>query len=181
MKRWKSRQSFRWIGTKHFKEFGGKWPVHCVQGTDGASLHDRLYVPKNSIIIAKGTGIEDDGYSAFEGTCLQQGPWKEKTLDEILSRLGVRKLCVGGLATDYCVKATCLGAKEFGYTVYLLTDACRGVNINNPDDPNRQTPQAQAIIYYLNGQGIEPTDENIALEELRLAGVTFATTDEVLQ
>ena len=65
------------------------------------------------------------------------------------------ELYIGGLATDYCIKAACLDARKIGYTVYLLTDACRAVNL-------------------------KPTDEADALKEMRQAGVIFTTTDEVL-
>ncbi len=142
--------------TKHFKEFGGKWPVHCAHWTNGASLHQKLYIPERSIIVIKGTGIEDDGYSPFEGKCPRKGKWQGKFLDTILCELNINKLYVGGLATDYCVKYACLDARRSGYTVYLLTDACRAVNI-------------------------KPTDETDALEEMRRAGVIFTTTDEILR
>jgi hypothetical protein len=38
-----------------------------------------------------------------------------------------------GLATDYCVKFTVLDALKLGYRVNVITDGCRGVNINAQD------------------------------------------------
>ena len=45
----------------------------------------------------------------------------------------VRKIFVGGLATDYCVKHTVLDGLKRGFKVVLLEDAVRGVNLK-PDD-----------------------------------------------
>src|SRR5205823_2672554 len=53
--------------TRHFKEQGGPWPAHCVQGTPGAAFHPDLRLPQDAVIISKGTDVADDGYSAFEG------------------------------------------------------------------------------------------------------------------
>ncbi len=136
--------------TKHFAEFGGKWPVHCVQGTAGAAFHPDLKLPADTIIISKGTGSEDDGYSAFEGRA-EDG----RTLHEMLQTHGVRKLLVGGLATDYCVRASVLDALKHGYEVVVLTDAIRGVNL-------------------------QPDDSENALREMHAAGARLATTADAL-
>ncbi|MGQ9657118.1 MAG: bifunctional nicotinamidase/pyrazinamidase [Fimbriimonadales bacterium] len=124
--------------TRHFQEFGGKWPVHCVQGTQGAAFHPDLRLPDATVIVSKGTGTEDDGYSAFEGRT-EDG----KTLHEVLQAHGVRRLLVGGLATDYCVRASVLDALRHGYEVVVLTDAIRGVNLQ-PDDSERALQEMQA-------------------------------------
>ncbi|MCS7273569.1 MAG: bifunctional nicotinamidase/pyrazinamidase [Fimbriimonadales bacterium] len=137
--------------TKHFAEFGGKWPVHCVQGTEGAAFHPDLRLPEGTVIISKGTGTEDDGYSAFEGHT-EDG----KTLDEALRARGIKRLLVGGLATDYCVRASVLDALRHGYEVIVLTDAIRGVNLQ-PDDSAR------------------------ALQEMQNAGARLMSTAEALQ
>ncbi len=117
--------------TQHFAEFGGKWNPHCVQGTQGAEFHPELRLPEGTIIISKGTSTTDDGYSAFEGHT-DEG----KTLLELLSERGVETLLVGGLATDYCVRASVLDALKHGFRVKVLTDAIRGVNLQ-PDDSAR--------------------------------------------
>jgi len=137
--------------TKHFAEFGGKWPVHCVQHTHGAAFHPDLKLPDGTVIISKGTGSEDDGYSAFEGRA-DDG----RTLDEILKAHGVQRLLVGGLATDYCVRASVLDALKHGYEVIVLTDAIRGVNLQ-PDDSER------------------------ALQEMQLAGARLMSTSDALK
>lgn len=124
--------------TKHFAAFGGKWPVHCVQNTPGAAFHPALKLPEGTIVISKGTSREDDGYSAFEGRA-DDG----RTLHEVLQAHGVQRLLVGGLATDYCVRASVLDALKHGYEVVVLTDAIRGVNLQ-PDDSERALQEMQA-------------------------------------
>ncbi|BCW95370.1 MAG: bifunctional nicotinamidase/pyrazinamidase [Fimbriimonadales bacterium] len=137
--------------TRHFQQYGGQWPVHCVQGTLGAAFHPDLRLPDGAVIVSKGTGAEDDGYSAFEGRT-DDG----STLDETLRAHGVRRLLVGGLATDYCVRASVLDALKHGYEVVVLTDAIRGVNLQ-PDDSAR------------------------ALQEMQTHGARLLATDEALR
>ena len=111
--------------TKHFAEFGGTWPVHCVQETPGARFHDSLIDDPRIIIVSKGMG-DEDSYSAFDGT----------DLADILRGKGVEEVWVGGLATDYCVKTSVLDALREGFEVKAIIDAMRGVNLE-PGDDNR--------------------------------------------
>ncbi|MFN3974245.1 MAG: isochorismatase family protein, partial [Dehalococcoidia bacterium] len=53
--------------TRHFKPFGGVWPVHCVQGTWGAQFHPNLRLPPDVLIVSKGMDPEQDSYTAFDG------------------------------------------------------------------------------------------------------------------
>ncbi len=90
------------------------WPEHCVQGTRGAEFHPGIarYIPAMQII-TKGDNMTDDGYSAFEGRLdVNGGVSNGPTLGEDLKRRGVTRVFVGGLATDYCVKATVLDALD---------------------------------------------------------------------
>lgn len=109
--------------TKHFTDYGGTWPVHCVQNTRGAEFHPELSDDPRIQIISKGTGDEDN-YSAFDGT----------DLATLLRERGVEEVWVGGLATDYCVKQTVLDARSEGFRVTALADAMRAVNLNPGDD-----------------------------------------------
>ncbi|HEV3470507.1 MAG TPA: nicotinamidase [Pyrinomonadaceae bacterium] len=109
--------------TRHFKAFGGTWPVHCVQGTRGAEFHESLRDDPRIRVVSKGLGDEDD-YSAFDGTGLA----------DQLRREGVSEVWVGGLATDYCVKQTVLDALGEGFRVTAVEDAMRGVNLRPGDD-----------------------------------------------
>jgi uncharacterized protein (DUF302 family) len=52
----------------------------------------------------------------------------------VLRDLDVRRLFVGGLATDYCVHASVLDARSHGFDVVLLADAIRGINAQAGDE-----------------------------------------------
>lgn len=131
----------------HFKAYGGVWPPHCIQETSGAEYHPDLELPDQVEIISKGVDVDDDGYSAFDGTSQQGTPF-----GRLLERDGVGHLYVGGLATDYCVRASVLNAKDRGFAVTLLVDAVRAVDV-------------------------QPEDGEQAIEEMRTAGVEIATLD----
>jgi len=111
--------------TKHFKAYGGTWPVHCVQNTNGAEFHPDLLDNKHIRIISKGLG-DADSYSGFYLTDLALQ----------LHRLGVREVWVGGLATDYCVKNTVLDALREGFKVKAIKNAMRPVELE-PGDGKR--------------------------------------------
>ena len=110
--------------TRHFRAFGGVWPVHCVQGTSGAAFHPALRLPGGTVVLSKGIDPELDGYSAFEGVTVDG-----RMLAELLRELQVRKLYISGLATDYCVLCTTREALRSGFEVTVLTDAVAGVDI----------------------------------------------------
>ena len=117
-----------------FKEQGGPWPPHCVQGTPGAQFAPGLELPRDVIIISKATRPQEEAYSGFEGT----------DMDEKLKALGVKRLFVGGLATDYCVLGTVKDALKLGYRVYLLLDAIRAVDVN-PGDGERAIEEMKSL------------------------------------
>jgi nicotinamidase/pyrazinamidase len=109
--------------TTHFAEFGGAWPPHCVQDTPGAALHAALRLPAGAEMVSKGTGAEEDAYSCFQARAADGTDFST-----LLARRGIRRLFVGGLATDYCVKATALDARQAGLEVVVLEDAVRAVD-----------------------------------------------------
>jgi nicotinamidase/pyrazinamidase len=100
-----------------FKENGGLWPKHCVQNTEGAQFADNLKLPPEVFIINKGDRPEFDAYSGFQGTLLES----------LLRERGVKRIFVGGLATDYCVLNTVLGGLNLGFQVFWLADASKGI------------------------------------------------------
>jgi nicotinamidase/pyrazinamidase len=109
-----------------FKQQGGIWPVHCVQGSEGAELDPALDREDVDLVFDKGTNQQTDGYSAFE----------TPELAEILREHGIDKLTVVGLATDYCVKNSALDAERDGFQVRVDTSAIRGVEVQ-PGDSER--------------------------------------------
>lgn len=108
--------------TKHFAEYGGVWPPHCVQGTKGAEFHKDLIDDPRIVVVSKGLG-DRDCYSAFD----------ETNLEEQLKKKGIEELVVGGLATDYCVKNTILDGLKKGFKVKAVKDAMRAVEIKEGD------------------------------------------------
>ena len=139
--------------TPHFDT----WPAHCVQDTNGAELHPDLEIVASDILLSKGTATYEDlendptadadGYSGWGGES-QDG----KTLETIIEpRTNIEKVRVfiGGLATDYCVKATALDvADRFRdderVTLYLLRDAIRAVGIEPAHEPDALAAMEEA-------------------------------------
>lgn len=135
-----------WHPVNHcsFKSQGGIWPAHCVAGTPGAAFHPGLATDRVAHVISKATRPEEEAYSGFQGT----------ELAELLRKRGIRRVFVGGLATDYCVKATALDAAKHGFAVTVLEDAIRGVEVH-------------------------PGDCARALEEMKRAGVRLMRTEDL--
>ena len=114
--------------TSHFKPYGGPWPVHCVEMTQGAAFHPDLCLPGSNIVITKGEQPDRPGYSVFEGHTSEGKPFLTDLLEREIGRLRV-----GGLATDYCVRASVLDALAEGFEVSLLGDAIAGVDLDKGD------------------------------------------------
>jgi nicotinamidase/pyrazinamidase len=114
-----------WHPPRHcsFHEQGGPWPVHCIAGSPGSLPPASFQAPATATIIHKATAEDKEAYSAFQDT----------PLDGHLRAARVKRLFVGGLATDYCVLNTVKDARRLGYEVCLLTDGIRAVNVR-PED-----------------------------------------------
>jgi nicotinamidase/pyrazinamidase len=102
------------------------WPDHCVQGTEGAAIAKAIDIPQAELIIRKGFHNDVDSYSAFleadkETKTGLAGYLKERRIDTVF---------VTGLATDFCVAWTALDARAAGLNVYVVDDACRGIDLN---------------------------------------------------
>jgi len=124
-------------------ELGGlpqvMWPAHCVQGTRGAELHDALERSRITAVFRKGIDSGIDSYSGF----YDNGHQKATGLGDWLTQNKVDRLYVLGLATDYCVKFTCLDARQPGLDVWLIEDGCRAVNLA-PDDGEKAIAEIRA-------------------------------------
>jgi nicotinamidase/pyrazinamidase len=129
----------------HFHKHGGPWPYHCLQDSPGAEFASKLDTGEFDEIISKGTAPHTHGYSAFDDNDLAQR----------LRARGITRVFVAGLATDYCVRATALAARDAGFETVVLTDAIAAVNV-------------------------KCTDEADALREMAAHGVRFATTEQLL-
>jgi nicotinamidase/pyrazinamidase len=101
----------------------GIWPVHCVQGTEGAELYAGLDRSKLDHVVDKAQNPNTQGYSSFHGG----------NLADVLRERDVDHVYVAGLATDYCVKYTVLDAAELGLDVTVVEDAVRGIEVNPGD------------------------------------------------
>ena len=127
------------------------WPVHCVQGTLGASFAPGLDLGRVAHIAQTGMDPAVDSYSGF----FDNGRRHATGLEAFLRARGVSKVTVMGLATDYCVKWTALDAASLGFSTEVVVDGCRGV-------------------------GLTPADIPAALDELRAAGVALATSQDLV-
>jgi nicotinamidase/pyrazinamidase len=105
-------------GHPSFVASGGRWPPHCLQGTPGAAFHPGLELPPETVTVVKGTRFDRDQLSAFD----------ETGLAERLTRDGVRRLWIGGLAQDVCVRASALDALAAGFEVHVIVAGTRPVS-----------------------------------------------------
>ena len=136
-----------WHPAQHcsFQSSGGPWPEHCVAGKPGARFAAGLLLPPSVRIISKAMTPQSEAYSGFQGTDLAAQ----------LTSAGCTRVFIGGLATDYCVRATALDARSAGMEVIVLEDAVRAVD-------------AKA------GDGVR------ALKEMREHGVQLLSTERVI-
>lgn len=128
-----------------FAAQGGPWPEHCVAGTPGAEFAPELHIPAGTTIVSKATNAQDEAYSVFKGTGLLQQ----------LQAAGVKRVVLGGLATDYCVRFSGADARAAGLDVVILQDAVCAVDVHTGDGER-------------------------ALRELAAAGAAMATSAELI-
>lgn len=112
-----------------FQAQGGPWPPHCVAGTAGSDYVPGLRLPGAAIHVLKASTAHADAYSGFQGTDLASD----------LHGRGIRRLIVGGLATDYCVLNTVRDGIDLGFEVVVLSDAVRAVNVKPGDGAKAET------------------------------------------
>ena len=105
------------------------WPVHCVQGTNGAEFAPGLDVNKFEHVFHKGTDKNIDSYSTF----FDNGHFKSTGLETYLHKKGIQDLYIAGLTTEYCVKYSVLDARSLGFNVYVIENACKPVDLKEGD------------------------------------------------
>lgn len=114
-----------------FQSQGGPWPPHCVRDTPGADFSSELSIPASAVIISKGTQKDSEQYSTFYG---RDAAGHRQS--DLMKKIGVRRIFIAGLATDYCVLNSVKDALAEGYEVYVIADAVCAVNIH-PGDGRR--------------------------------------------
>jgi nicotinamidase/pyrazinamidase len=125
-----------WHPVRHpsFVAFGGSWPAHCLQDTEGAGFHPDLLLPDSAVIVTKGVRFDRDQYSAFDETGLAAE----------LRRSGITRAWVGGLAQDVCVRATVLDARREGFATMVIADATLPVTSEGGEQANGEMRRAGA-------------------------------------
>ena len=126
------------------------WPDHCIQGSRGAEFHPGLETGRAELVLRKGFRTEIDSYSAF----VENDRTTSTGLAGYLRERGLRRIFLAGLATDYCVAWSALGAVSAGFEAILIEDACRAIDLGG--------------------------SLGRALEELRAAGAGVATASDIL-
>ncbi len=101
------------------------WPDHCVQNTHGAAFHADLALPHAELILRKGFRRALDSYSAFA----ENDHTTTTGLAAYLRERGFTRLHLAGLATDYCVAYSALDAAAAGFSVIVIEDACRAIDL----------------------------------------------------
>lgn len=116
------------------------WPAHCVQNTSGAAFHRLFDTSGLDAIFQKGVNPEIDSYSGF----FDNGHARSTGMGDYLNKRGIGTVYVCGLATDYCVKATALDAISLGFETFVISDACRGVDLQPGDSEKALAEIAEA-------------------------------------
>mgnify|MGYP006293135403 CR=1 FL=1 len=105
------------------------WPVHCVQGTEGAEFADDLKMEKVQKVFKKGVDAGIDSYSGF----YDNGHKRATGLAEYLREKKVDRVFIVGLAADVCVKFTAMDALNEGFKTVVVSDGTRAVNLQEGD------------------------------------------------
>lgn len=130
-----------------FKERGGPWPPHCVQMREDANFSPKLDQSNLSMVIRKGFNPDKEQYTAFD---------EVSQFGDMLKARGIKRIFVGGVATDYCVHDSVLGALDEGLEVYVLLDAVRPINA-------------------------QPGDEERALEDMKSRGAKLISSKDIAE
>lgn len=125
-----------WHNGSHcsFKDYGGQWPEHCVQGTHGAAIYKPILdvIKKKNLhvyYIQKGKVLEE--YTAFLGRIATWPNWiSYKTSNDNYMNFHkdeVVEIC--GLAGDICVMNTAIALKAVNPVIIEEMTAC--IDSNN--------------------------------------------------
>lgn len=126
------------------------WPTHCVQGTHGADFAPGWDVQRLQKIIHKGVDKNVDSYSTF----FDNEHRRATGLNDYLKEKMIKDVYIAGVATDYCVKFSVLDALELGYNVYVIADACKGVNLIAEDSKKALDDMRYAGAHIIESQHV---------------------------
>jgi len=102
------------------------WPDHCVQGTWGAEFYHALDIPHAALVLRKGMARPIDSYSAF----YENDRTTPTGLTGYLRTRGLSRVFLAGLAFDFCVRCSAEDAQREGFAVFVIEDACRGIDMD---------------------------------------------------
>ncbi|MCX7025920.1 MAG: bifunctional nicotinamidase/pyrazinamidase [Spirochaetes bacterium] len=136
--------------------FSGKpgmlWPDHCLAGSPGADFHPGLSTARARLILRKGTNPRLDSYSAF----YENDGDTSTGLAAWLSGIGVKRIVIAGLATEYCVRATALDGLKSGFSIDIAVDCVGAVEASPGDGEKSLTEMAAAGCRLLDIEEIRP-------------------------
>jgi nicotinamidase/pyrazinamidase len=94
-----------------FKENGGQWPSHCVQGTEGASIYKPLMIAANTnqnvFLLFKGKNKDKEEYSALQDENSKYVAMSIITRYYLVPSDDTKvTIDICGIAGDYCVLET---------------------------------------------------------------------------
>lgn len=124
------------------------WPDHCIPGSSGAAFHSDLAVDTINLIVHKGLDKVLDSYSAF----FENDGTTPTGLEGYLRGLGITQVVIGGLATDYCVYFSAKDAVKCGFSVFLLEDGVRGVDVPEGNLEKTVDDMKQSGVVFISSQ-----------------------------
>lgn len=127
-----------------------KWPDHCVQDQWWSQLQSPLQDNDFDQMILKAYKSEEDSYSGFQGTFL----------NEYLRSKWIKNVFVAGLATDFCIKFTALDSVKLWYETFVVNDAIKSVFPEN--DPSNFEEMKTAGIVRISSEEIIKVLKKIA-------------------
>lgn len=117
------------------------WPDHCVQGTRGAAFHSGLDVPHAELVLRKGYRRDIDSYSAF----YENDHVTPTGLIGYLRERELTRVFLAGLAYDFCVRYSAEDAHRAGFSVVVIEDACRGIDVDDSIAATRREFTAMGV------------------------------------
>ncbi|MBU3029096.1 bifunctional nicotinamidase/pyrazinamidase [Paracoccus marinaquae] len=118
------------------------WPRHCVIGSDGAGFHPDLALDRADLVIRKGFRAGIDSYSAF----FENDHATPTGLAGYLRDRGLNELTFVGLAHDFCVAWSAVDAAKLGFSVGVIEEATRAIDLNGSRNAARANMRAAGVI-----------------------------------